>query len=76
MTTKFTEHSEIQVYVENTVNMNGDELIDTLYINVDASNLEVTFSIEDSQGDSADFKINKEALQQVFDWLKIKHIVQ
>lgn len=75
METRFTEFSDIQVFVENIINLNGEDFIDTMYINTDAANLVVTILIEDYQGQSADFTIKKNDLQQVFDWLKLKQIL-
>lgn len=75
MKTRFTEHSDIQIYVENIVENNGKEIIDTLYVKTDVINSDVTISIEDSQGENADFIIKKENLQQVIDWLRSKQFI-
>lgn len=75
METRFTEFSDIQVFVENIVNITGNELIDTLFINLNSTEDEITIVIEDSTGDESNFIIKKENLQQIFDWLKTKEII-
>lgn len=63
METRFTEFSDIQVFVENIVNITGNELIDTLFINLNSTEDEITIVIEDSTGDESNFIIKKENLQ-------------
>lgn len=75
MKTIFTIHNEHQVSVENIISLNGQNLIDSLFTNINEEKSEITISIEDSNGESADFIVKKEDLQSIFDWLKLAQII-
>ena len=76
MKTRFVEFSEIQVFVENKMQVLGEEQKDTLYVNIGTKEPKINIILENSTEEELNFEISSDNFQNIVNWLKIKQIIE